>query len=250
MMQSIKDLKGYVLRATDGEIGRCKDFLFDDRHWTIRYMVADTHKWLPGRKVLISPISLDQADMKHESILVKLNREEIKAAPPLEADEPVSRQYEARWFDHYGWSYYWGGHRIWGPFALPGQLAGKWPEKDAAETAPPEESHLRSADEVAGYHIQATDGKIGHVEDYLVDDESWVLRYIIVDTRNWLPGRKVLVSPEWANAVDWPHKKVFVNLTREKIKNSPEYKPAEPVNREYESMLFRHYDLPPYWRRP
>jgi hypothetical protein len=146
--------------------------------------------------------------------------------------------------------HYWGGHHVWGPFASPGQLAGKWSEKQAHATTPPEDSHLRSADEVTGYHIHATDGNIGHVEDFLVDDESWIMRYLIVDTRNWLPGRKVLVSPGWASSVDWPHKKVFVDLPREKIKNCPEYKSAEPVQREYENTIFNHYGFPPYWRRP
>jgi hypothetical protein len=123
-------------------------------------------------------------------------------------------------------------------------------KKEMAQALEEEESgdsHLRSVQEVAGYHIQATDGEIGHVEDFILDDETWMLRYVVVDTRNWLPGRKVIVPPSWVESVDWANRKVSVDFTREEVRTSPEYDPAAPVNREYEVRLYDFYGRPKYW---
>lgn len=249
MLRSAKDLAGYVLKATDGEIGRCKDFLFDDEQWTVRYMVADTGKWLPGRKVLISPISLGDPDWPSGIFPVTLTKKQIEEAPDLKEDAPVSRQYESKWFSYYHYPYYWGSGGVWGIGSMPTAPSAE-KEKEPAQAIEEEESgdsHLRSVQEVAGYHIQATDGEIGHVEDFVLDDETWMLRYVVVDTRNWLPGKKVIVPPSWVESVDWTSEKVSVDFTREKVKNSPEYDPAAPVNREYEERLYDFYGRPKYW---
>ena len=107
--------------------------------------------------------------------------------------------------------------------------------------------HLRSTHDVSGYHIQAADGEIGHVEDFIIDDETWAIRYLIVDTRNWWPGKKVLVSPQWIERVSWSESKVFVNLSRETIKQSPEYTEESLLTRDYETGLHRHYNRQGYW---
>jgi len=248
MLRSVNGLRGYVLAAQDGEIGRCNDFLFDDRFWTVRYMVAYTGKWLPKRKVLISPISLGEPDWESQQFSVNLTKKEVEDSPPLDEGAPVSREYEMRWLDHYGWSYYWFGGGLWGPAADPTGLYVKGEKERIADkdTEPPE-SYLRSAEEVAGYHIQAIDDEIGHVDDFILDDKTWTIRYMVVDTRNWLPGRKVLVTPDWIDSVDWVEDKVSLDLTREQVKNSPEYHPKEPVNREYEARLYDYYGRPRYW---
>jgi len=248
MLRSVKELYNYVLAAEDGDIGRCKDFLFDDRLWTIRYMEADTGKWLPGRKVLISPISLGEPDWSTRLFYVRLTKKQIEEAPALDNDAPVSRQHEIRWMRYYGWPYYWDGNDIWGSADFPNALfVQKALEETAEEASESDDSHLRSAEEVMGYHIKATDDGIGHVEDFIADDETWTIRYIVVDTRNWLPGRKVLIVPEWIHSVDWWEKKVSVDLTKEQVKNSPEYDPTAPVNREYELRLYDFYGRPKYW---
>ena len=247
MLRSVKEIMNYVLSAEDGEIGRCKDFLFDDEFWTIRYMVADTGKWLSDRKVLISPISLREPDWLSRRFFVNLTREQIGNSPPLDEDAPVSRQYEKEYFKHYYWPFYWTGGDIWGPAPYPPPVPLRQKEIEESDEDP-EESHLRSVKEVTGYHIQAEDGEIGHVEDYIVDDEVWAIRYMVVDTRNWLPGRKVLVAPQWIESVDWLKYRVEVNLTTEEVKKSPEYDPAEPVNREYEVQLYDFYGRPAYWK--
>jgi sporulation protein YlmC with PRC-barrel domain len=106
---------------------------------------------------------------------------------------------------------------------------------------------LRSLEEVKGYHIQATDGKIGHVEDFIVDDESWEIRYLVVDTRKWLHGKQVLLSPKWIQEIKWLESNVYVDLSREAVRNSPKYDPFSPVNREYEIRLYDYYGRPKYW---
>jgi len=247
MLRSLKELKNYALEAKDGKIGRCKDFLFDDEHWTIRYMVADTGKFLPGRKVLISPISIGSPEWIRQVFPVRLTKEWIKNAPGLDQDAPVSRQYEIDLSQFYGWNYYWHGTYPWGIAAYPGALYDKPLVQEGVLEPDSGDNHLRSVNEVRGYHIQAKDNDIGHVEDFIMDDESWAMRYMVVDTLNWLPGRKVLVAPMWITAVSWADRKVSVDLSREQIKECPEYDPAIPVNREYEEQLYDFYGRPKYW---
>jgi len=248
MLRSANEVRGYVLQAADGEIGRCRDFLFDEKQWTIRYMVADTGKWLPGRKVLISPIALGEPDWTARGLPVQLSRAEIEEAPGLDADAPVSRQFELKYHAHYRWPPYWVGAGLWGAGEFPGPLyvqglqGGTAPFDD--EEADP---FLRSVDELVGYRIQAADGPIGHVEDFILDDRNWTIRYLVVDTRNWLPGRKVLVAHRWVQSVAWNDRTVSAALSREEIRNSPEYDPSAPVNRQYEERLYDFYGRPRYW---
>jgi len=251
MLRSVKGITNYAVYAEDGEIGKCKDFLFDDEFWAIRYMVADTGKWLPGRKVLVSPISFGTLEWLTRRFSVKLTKEQVETSPPLYEHEPVSRQYERKFFSFYGWPYYWAGRDVWGtvPYPPPMPIHPEKVEHVYEEVdEDPDKSHLRSVKEVTGYHIQAIDGEVGHVEDYIADDEIWTIRYMVVDTRNWLPGRKVLVSPEWIESIDWTENRVQVNLSIIEVKGSPEYDPSEPVNREYEIRLYDFYGRPAYWK--
>jgi hypothetical protein len=249
MLRSLKELQNYVLEATDGEIGRCKDFLFDDTEWIIRYMVADTRKWLPGRKVLIPPESLAKPDWLRKRLSVELSQQQIKESPPLETDQPVSRQYESRWTEYYGLPRYWLGPGGLGAIYSPMVPSAEEQKARLKNDIESPEGQLRSTQEVTGYHIQATDGEIGHVDDFFADDQDWTLHYLVVDTRNWLPGRKVLVSPQWASAVNWSERKVYFERSKEKIENSPEYDPAQLPNRKYEDLLYNYYGIPPYWKR-
>lgn len=247
MLRSVKDLRGYVLNAQDGEIGKCSDFLFDDKHWGVRYLVADTMKWLPGRKVLISPISIGDADGLSRRLSVGLTKAQIKDSPPLDSDAPVSRQYEIAFNKYHDWANYWGGSSVWGTHLHPRML--KRPaESPTTPDITDDSPHLRSTQEVKGYHIQAMDTDIGHVEDFIVDQDTWIIRYLIIDTKNWLPAsKKVLVAPNWVDLVDWKRRKVVMDLTSDQIENSPEYDPALPVNREYELRLYDFYGRPYYW---
>jgi hypothetical protein len=253
MLRNITQLKGFAIRARDGEIGTLEQFYFDDESWAIRYLVVNAGDWLGGRLVLVSPFALRQAEWESQRLDVALTKKQIEDSPPIDTHKPVSRQHEALYLGYYGYPYYWGGPYMWGLASYP---AGLTVDREAVTEAEKlraragkesPDSHLRSTDEVTGYHIEATDGDIGHVKDFLVDDETWAIRYLEVDTRNWWPGKKVLVSPQWIDNVSWPDSKVYVNLTRETIKNGPEWDESTTITREYENRLYDYYDRSPYW---
>lgn len=250
MLKTVTELKGATIAATDGDIGSVKDVYFDDVVWTIRYLVVDTGTWLPGRQVLISPMSV-RGSAWGDQVPVALTREQVENSPPIEADQPVNRQYEAALSRHYGYPYYWEGAGRWGAVAYP-DVVRPIPTSPAAQEAlardlATDDRTLRSASDVMTYYIGATDGDLGHVEGFLVDDRGWAIRYMIVDTRNWWPGRKVLISPTWIKEVSWPASKVHVDLSREKIKSAPEYDPSRPLERDDETRLFGHHERPAYW---
>lgn len=251
MLRVVSELKGYKIDAVDGEIGKVKDFLFDDEQWTVRYMVADTGGWLSERKVLISPVSCEKPDWEEKTFPVNITRKQVEESPPLEEKQPVSRRHEMEHLRYFSWPYYWVGGKVWGFAAAPAELRSRKgpPEKEAEEAAVAtmEETHLRSIDEVIGYHILASDGEIGHVEDFVMDDELWIIRYMAVDTRNWLPGKQVLVPPDWIEKISWESRRVEVDMSREAIKKGPEFEPHKPVNREYETRLYDYYGRPYYW---
>jgi hypothetical protein len=246
MLNKAKTLAGYKLDSLDGVIGEVKEFYFDDRHWAIRYLIADTGDWLTGRQVLISPYAL-RAVIKEEQLLaVNLTKKQIENSPSLDSDKPVSRQFEDAYYGYYEWPMYWNGPYMWGDYPYVMRDPEKWKESAQAEKKA-WDPHLRSTHDVSGRHIQAVDGEIGHVVDFIIDDETWAIRYLIVDTQNWWPGKKVLISPHWIERVSWSESKVFVNLSRETIKKSPEYADDSLLTREYETGLHRHYDRPEYW---
>jgi uncharacterized protein YrrD len=244
MLDKAKTLEGYRLHSLDGKIGKVQEFYFDDKHWTIRYLVADTGNWLPGRQVLISPYALGAVKREEQQIVIALTKKQIEDSPSLNSDQPVSRQFEQSYYGYYGWPMYWGGPYAWGPYP--------YIDRDRANGSQPAhhgkawDPHLRSTRSVSGYYIHAADGAIGHVSDFVIDDVNWAIRYLIVDTRNWWPGKHVLVSPQWIERVSWHESNVFVNLSREAIKQSPEYTEAS-LTRDYEIALHRHYDRSGYW---
>lgn len=245
MLHSESALRGFPLKSRDGEIGSISDFYFDDRHWAIRYLVADTGNWLSHRKVLISPYALGGVSGEAGRIDVDLTQEQIENSPSLDSDKPVSRQFEESYYGYFGWPSYWSGPYVWGAYPLIVRDPAEWTEPTTAEsTADP---HLRSANDVRGHHVEATDGEIGHVEDFLIDDATWSIRYLVLDTTNWWPGKKVLVSPAWIDRISSPEGTVSFTLDREVIKGAPEYVPGTPLTREFETRLHQHYQRPGYW---
>ncbi|HLY74748.1 MAG TPA: PRC-barrel domain-containing protein [Planctomycetota bacterium] len=248
MLRSLKDLEGYQLSATDGDIGRVTNFLLDDEHWTVRYLVAETGGFLGGRRVLISPISFRQAEWSTRRFHVALTIDKVKNSPNVDVDKPVSRQHEQDYYRYYGYPYYWGYSGVWGMGAYPGPLATSiWTPPPVEPPGKAGDVHLRSAAEVRLYNIQGNDGPIGHIEDFIVDDETWEVRYLAIDTSNWWFGKKVLVAPHWASSVSWEERKVHLDLSRQAIKNSPEWNAAAAINRGYEARLYDYYGRPVYW---
>ena len=254
MLNSIKRLHGYRILAGNGEVGTVAEAYFDDAKWVVRYLVVDTGGWLSGRSVLISPYAVKFIEPESRAIAVSLTREEVERSPGIDTHKPISRQYEEEYHRYYGYPQYWPYTTYWAWGAVPvlappnPQIrehteAGRLAEADRAG----DNAHLRSSEAVLGYHIQASDDLIGHVADFLFDEETWVIRYLVVGTHNWLPGRQVLVSPEWIRAVNWGERTLSVALTREQVEQSPEYDPKSPPSRDYEHTLHQHYSRPRYW---
>lgn len=249
MLRSLKDLESYEVAALDGDVGKVTDFLFDDRHWTTRYLVTDTSGfWQEPHSVLISPVSFRQADWETRRFHLGISQDKVKKSPSITKDQPVSRQFERDYAHYYGWPYYWGFVGIWGMGAYPRALADSSLEEERKRHAETQnDPHLRSAKEVTGYHVHGSDGEVGHICDFIVDDETWTIRFLVIDTSNWWFGKKVLVAPQWAQSISWSKSMVNVSLTMEMIKNSPEWNPDRPVNREYEQRLYDYYGRPAYW---
>lgn len=245
MKRSVNSLVGYTIKAEDGELGKVSEFYFDDHTWSIRYLVVETGSWLNERKVLIPHSALGTTDWKSLTFQVNLTMEQISNSPDVETKKTVSRQQEIQLYTHYGLPVYWGnvfydgvGMASYVPML---ETIPVKEEKKSVKT-PPDDPHLRSTEKVEGYYIHAKDGEIGHVEDYIVDDEKWKIRYLVVDTTNWLPGRKVLILPRWITRIDWAESKVYVNLSLESIKKSPEFDSSKPVDTIAERELLDHYE--------
>ncbi len=263
MLRNIKDLEGYAMSATDGVIGHVKDLYFDDEGWTVRYLVVDAGSWLSSRKVLISPFSVGKPNTSEKVLPISLTREKVKNSPDIDTDKPVSRQHEIDYLGYYGYPLYWGGAGYWGAGIYPGSMLSGWGEDrgrswetspNDATTAPAEsqpeakaDSHLRSCEAVKRYYVHARDGDIGHVHSMLVDDETWAIRYLVVDTSNWWLGHQVLIAPQWIDSVGWLHATVSADLTRQAIKDSPPYVHTAPLDRHQEASLYEHYGRRSYW---
>ena len=228
MLRSIKQLYGDSLRASDGEIGHIKDFYFDDRRWVVRYVIADTGTWLSGRLVLLSPHVFRNFDLDGVCRDVNLTRKQIENSPDLDSHMPVSRQYEAEYYHYYGWPYYWQGDGLWGGSGFPTMepsAEDRPGEPFGGEASLPQsaDAHLRSTQALAGYHIQATDGEIGHVIDFIFDHETWAICHLVIETGHWFSGKEIVISPKNIDKISYEESKVFVNVTKEAIQNAPEY---------------------------
>jgi sporulation protein YlmC with PRC-barrel domain len=248
MLRSLKDLERYKVSATDGDIGSVENFLLDDERWTVRYLVVKTGGFFDGRQVLVSPISFREAGWSTRHFHLALTMDKVKNSPSVDTDKPVSRRHEREYYQYYGYPSYWGFSEPWGRGAFPGMLAsGRWDEATATHSDESGDVHLRSAREVQKYRIQGSDAAIGHVDDFIVDDETWEVRYLAIDTSNWWIGKRVLVAPRWASRVSWEEQKVYVDMSRQAVKNSPEWNAIAGVNREYELRLYDYYGRPAYW---
>ena len=268
-------LKGYAIEASDGHIGTVKTFLFDDRTWKIRWLVIDTDTWLPGRQVLVHPSAIGQPDHEGQRLPVRLTKAQVEASPDILQDQPVTMQMQSRLYDHYDWDPLWGpdfygagmtglgmpglgmpglgmtGLGMGGGLGTPTLAEGRAMEADTMQRGAEDgDPHLRSMTAVRGYHIHATDGSIGHVENFLLDDATWAIRYLIIDTRNWWPGARVLVSPYAVVSIEWGENQIRLNVSRDQVKASPPWDPVAVVDQTYEQRLHGHYGWPGYGWSP
>jgi len=243
MLMNAAQLEGLVIRATDGEVGHIEQLYFDDETWAIRYLTVKTGGWLEVREVLISPLSVVSKDLQGKRIDVALTMNQVENSPNIDTQRPVSRQDEAAYLGYYGYPYYWGFY----PAGLADPTAN-FNNEPLADRIRKEstDSHLR-IQAVTGYRIEAADGDIGHVDGFVLDDETWDIRYMEVVTRNWLPGKKVLVAPSWIQRVSWSDSKVYVGLTCDALQTAQEFDKSAPITRDYEERLYAHYGRAPYW---
>jgi len=195
--------------AVADEIGVVEDFYFDDESWIVRYLSVDTGPWLTHRRVMVPPGSIEP-NWSMAGLVTRLSRDRIGGSPELGATPQMSRQHEAQLLGHYGHQNYWE--------ESPG-IGSAGAELPRVHTG---EEHLCRTKELTGLHLQATDGEIGHVDDFLID-ENWRLRYLLVDTSNWIGGKWVVISPEALQRIDRANSKMHVAMTRDAVKNSPSY---------------------------
>ena len=236
MLRSIRKLEQFRILAADSDVGSVTDTYFDDGQWVVRYLIVDASDWLHDRKVLISPHAVTSVDWNARAIATNLSRTQIQASPSIDTDKPVSRQHESEYHRYYGYPEYWPYTTNWAwgamPVVRPTDEGRAWAARHRTATGMQKEravdAHLRSSRHVMGYHIEASDAPVGHVEDFLFDDETWAIRYAVVDTRNWLPGDHVLISPDRIRSVNWAERSVVVDMRREAVRDSPRYEPDRP----------------------
>jgi len=254
MLRAIASLYGCTVAASDGDIGTVDQIYFDDEAWGIRYLVVDTGSWIDRRQVLISPYSVSGVDPDSGAVHTDLTRRQVRDSPNINTDKPVSRQHETQYVDYYNHPRYWEGGYLWGDGAYPMFASMAATQCVVSEEArrdadtPPADVHLRSTKAVKGYHVEAADGTIGHVCGFIFDDGAWAIRYLVVDTRNgWPGGREVLLATQWIDLAEWNGPTVSTTLTRDAIKNAPEYHGALPLSRHYEETLYKYYGKGGYW---
>ena len=249
MLQSVNDLFGFRLYARDdAPVGVVTDLLFDEGSSLTRYLVIEPEWWLPGGALLLAPEALERAEAADLRLGTRLSREALEASPQPATPERPERHEEHRLHEHFRWRPYWTG-------AFTSELVPYWGAAGAAGLGPAagdhrsadEDERLRSAREVEGFEIAATDGQIGRIEDLVVDLATWTLRYLVVDTSSWLPGKRVLVSPQWLRAIDWTGRTVALDLPVERIELSPPYDRSAALDRRFEAMLHEHVARPGYW---
>jgi hypothetical protein len=235
MLRSGSAFNGFTLEASDGKVGTVSDFLFDDSNWQLRWLVVDTGAWLTGRKILIHPSALEKPDLAGRAFPVKLTRAQVEGSPEIGRDEPVSLQMEHNLYGYYGYDVTWGGGFAGGNgTAVPTTAGTSVPVSKG-------DPHLRSIAEVSGYGIHAIDGDIGHLDRFLIDDQDWTVRYLVVDTATWWLGKHVLVAPTAIKEISWAERFLRLDLTCYKIKGSPVWDQSGIVDRAYEQLLRIYY---------
>jgi len=228
MQQNIKSLIGYSMEATDGDIGKVEDFYFEDTTWVIRYLIVKTGNWFLYRKVLIAPQAIVKRNAEPGVFPVNLTREQIKTSPDIDTDKPVSLQQDTQLYGHYAWQRYGGSGFYAGGSAAAMDNVPIIDEKIMKEADPndkrsDDDLHLRSTKTIMGYHIHASDGDIGHVSDFILDDANWLIMYLVVDTHNWFGGKKVLIETGKIKEIQWENSKVILDISTDFLKDCPAF---------------------------
>lgn len=260
MLQYLKKYKGLRVMLANGEdVGKVKDLYFEDDQWVVRYLVVDTGAWLAERLILISPYSVKFVNLEENFVSVKLTRDQIERSPTADTQKPISRRFEEHYANYFGWPFYWGSAEFWPGGIYPTHLANRNDNlhgedvsrldyaEDSAWRERVEESHLRSYTELKNYEIHARDGEIGMVEDLVIEDDTWALRYVQVDTKRFWASHGILLSTQWIDKISWLDQQCYTRLTVATIQKAPHFDPSRALDRAYEKSLHDFYEEPTYW---
>ena len=238
-MHYLKELYGHKLTASDGDIGEVKDFCFDDRTWAIRYLVADTGRWLTGRLLLLSPHSFGKLDHYENTLYVKLHKKQIESSPVLEPPQPVSRQYEIECCRYFGWPAYWESGSIGKVRSNPANIPPQRNEGPVQPLLRRDDTPLQSTQGVTGYRIQTTDGEIGSVSGFKVDDRSWMIRELVVEAGHWYLGKEILIPTTRISRINGEDSSVSVALTKADIQRTAENHVVQAGTGNHGTEMFR-----------
>jgi hypothetical protein len=233
MLYSINNLLGYSVEATDGSIGKIDDFYFDDQTWGLRYLVVDVSTWLFGRKVLLAP-QVIVMPFEH-SLVVRVTKQQVKESPDINTKNPFSRQHEKEIHQHFGWPFPVEGM----PGAMPPPIIPPLTENETvAELEKGYDRHLRSTNWVNGYDIRTLDGFYGIVDDFVIDDEPWQLRFVVgisgLEVKNLVPVSEI-------SQISWPEKTALLNLTMDAMHRFPVFDPEQHLKHSYGYVLGQYF---------
>jgi hypothetical protein len=248
LLVTARELERLTPLAADGEIGSIEGFYFDDSTWTVRYLLANIGGWRQGRRVIISPVAVGEIPEDGNEILIELTRAQIESSPQVAGDRPISRDYEREYYQYYNWPPYWEPSPGCGYPSLRKPVSAAPRMQHGARKGGSCGMRLRSAPEARSCVILARDGELGRAEDFIIDSRYWVIRYLQIDTGDWLPGRRVLLSPEWIEHASWPKGRITIGMDRAAVGSAPVVDAGQRVHRDYETRLFDHYRRPVYWR--
>jgi hypothetical protein len=248
MLWNVSVIKGYAVAGSNGPLGTASDFLFDDASWKMRWLIVDTGDRCSDRQALVPASVLDRPDPALRCFSVNLTVQEAKNCQSPDQDLPVSRQGGRDLHAYYGWEPYLAGSCFEGAIAakfVPRPYCAEMRLRDRETATPPKkfgDPHLRSVEEIIGYHVHATDGEIGHVEDFLAEESGWDIRSVKVSTKSWISRTSVLVSPVSVTMIDWIERLVFLDIDRQKVKLSTPYDPRTTVDGRYAASALPYYD--------
>jgi hypothetical protein len=199
MIIASKHLQGVCVVGSEGAAGCVLDVLFDDRSWHVKYLVVRLGGRLSAWHVLLKPDLVTHAAWTERELHVPLSGREFRQLPGVQSDPPVAYRQELQAARFSAWE------------------AGRI--EDVVLDGDP---HLRNMRAVTGHRVEASDGPVGRIAEFIIDDEYWTVRYVVVNTGRLLPSLRVLIAPTWVETISWEDRVVRLSATREELESSHE----------------------------